>query len=89
VEAERVAAHSGREWQIEDTWRVAGMKGTGSQHIALTEHFVSGSFVYEMPPPKPCVTGEYFDAMGPFISLSHAALALGIAEAARETVLRW
>ena len=27
-----------RDWQIEDTWHVAGLKGTGSHHIALKRH---------------------------------------------------
>ncbi len=27
-----------REWQIEDTWYVAGLKGTGSHHVTLRDH---------------------------------------------------
>ena len=72
-----------REWHIEDTWRVAGMKGTGSHHIVLNDHFVSDDFVYEMPPPRPCITGPYSGAIAPLVPLHHAALALGIAEGAR------
>jgi len=75
------------KWQIEDTWHVAGMKGTGSHHIVLTEHFVADDFVYEMPRSKPCVAGPYFNATAPFISLLHGALALGIAEGARGDLL--
>jgi hypothetical protein len=29
-----------REWYIEDTWYVAGLKGTGSHHIALRDTVV-------------------------------------------------
>ena len=35
-----------RDWQIEDTWRVAGLKGTGSLHITLRDTVVSaGDFL--------------------------------------------
>src|SRR4051812_3762454 len=29
-----------RDWRIEDTWHVAGLKGTGSHHIALSDTLV-------------------------------------------------
>jgi hypothetical protein len=29
-----------RDWQIEDTWYVAGLKGTGSHHVTLRETLV-------------------------------------------------
>jgi len=75
------------DWQIEDTWRVAGMKGTGSHHIAMTDHYVSKEFTYEVPALKPCVAGPHFNAMAPLISLLHAALAVGLAEGARTDLL--
>jgi alkylation response protein AidB-like acyl-CoA dehydrogenase len=31
-----------RDWQIEDTWYVAGLKGTGSHHIVLRDTLVTG-----------------------------------------------
>jgi indole-3-acetate monooxygenase len=34
-----------RDWQIEDTWYVAGLKGTGSHHIALSDVMVPGQFL--------------------------------------------
>ncbi len=82
-----VAVCPASEWQIQDTWHVAGMKGTGSHHIAITDHYVSEEFVYEVPAPKPCVAGPHFNAMAPLISLLHAALALGLAEGARTDLL--
>jgi indole-3-acetate monooxygenase len=75
------------DWQIEDTWRVAGMKGTGSHHIAIVDRYVSEEFVYEVPAPKLCVAGPHFNAMAPLVSLLHAALALGLAEGARTDLL--
>jgi len=82
-----VAVCPASDWQIEDTWRVAGMKGTGSHHIAISDHYVSEEFVYEAPALKPCVAGPHFNAMAPLISLLHAALALGLAEGARTDLL--
>ncbi len=29
-----------RDWQIEDTWYVAGLKGTGSHHVTLRDTLV-------------------------------------------------
>ena len=75
------------DWQIEDTWLVAGMKGTGSHHIAMTDHYVSEEFAYEMPAPKPCVAGPHFNAIAPLVSILHAALAVGLAEGARTDLL--
>ena len=83
----RFAVCPAREWQIEDTWRVAGLKGTGSHHIVLTDHFVADDFVYDVAAPKPCVTGPYFNAIAPFIKLSHSAFALGLAEGTRDDLL--
>ncbi len=83
----RVVLGPARDWQIEDTWRVAGMKGTGSHHIVLRDHFVSEDFVYEMPTRTPCVDNAYFRKIAPLIPLTHAALALGIAEGARGDLL--
>ena len=35
-----------RDWQIEDTWHVAGLKGTGSHHIVLRDKLVpAGEFL--------------------------------------------
>jgi alkylation response protein AidB-like acyl-CoA dehydrogenase len=75
------------DWQIEDTWRVAGMKGTGSHHIAMTGRYVSEEFTYEVAAAKPCVTGPHFNAIAPLVSLLHAALAVGLAEGARTDLL--
>jgi len=77
-----MAVRPAGEWQIEDTWRVAGMKGTGSHHIAMTDHYVPEECTYEVA-AKPCVTGPHFNAIAPLVSLLHAALAVGLAEGAR------
>jgi alkylation response protein AidB-like acyl-CoA dehydrogenase len=79
----RVALCPAREWQIEDTWRVSGLKGTGSHHIVLSDHVVPDAFVFDLPAKEPCVKGPHYNAIAPFVALSHAAFALGLAEGTR------
>ena len=37
-----------RDWQIEDTWHVAGLKGTGSHHVALRDTVVSAANFFNL-----------------------------------------
>jgi Acyl-CoA dehydrogenase, N-terminal domain len=37
-----------RDWQIEDTWYVAGLKSTGSHHIALKDKVVSATNFFDV-----------------------------------------
>jgi alkylation response protein AidB-like acyl-CoA dehydrogenase len=37
-----------RDWQIEDTWYVAGLKGTGSHHITLRGKVVSAANFFDL-----------------------------------------
>ena len=36
-------------WEIRDTWRTLGLKGTGSHHVALTDGFVPDGNFFEFP----------------------------------------
>jgi alkylation response protein AidB-like acyl-CoA dehydrogenase len=36
-----------RHWQIEDSWRAAGLKGTGSHHIALGDALVPAANFFD------------------------------------------
>ena len=69
-------------WEIRDTWHTFGLRGTGSHHIALTDVFVPDENFLEFPfgasfAPDP-IFGKFFEVL----VLSHAAVAVGIAEGA-------
>jgi alkylation response protein AidB-like acyl-CoA dehydrogenase len=67
-------------WQIEDTWYVAGLKGTGSHHIALDNVLVPQARFADLAGGAPCLPGPLFSAPLQLISLMHSAVAVGIAE---------
>jgi hypothetical protein len=46
-----------RDWQIEDTWRVAGLKGTGSHHITLRDTVVSAGDFFDLANGVPWADG--------------------------------
>jgi alkylation response protein AidB-like acyl-CoA dehydrogenase len=71
-----------RAWQIEDTWNVAGLKGTGSHHIALHDALVPAQNFIDLFGDTPCLPGPLYQAPMQNIPLLHAAFAVGVAEAA-------
>jgi alkylation response protein AidB-like acyl-CoA dehydrogenase len=73
-------------WTIEDTWHVAGLKGTGSCHIRLTDHFVSEADILDFFGPS-CVEGPLYAAPLQLVPLMHGAPAIGIAEGAVEDLV--
>lgn len=75
------------EWQIEDTWHVAGLKGTGSHHIALTDKFVPAAHFFDTENGAPAATGPLYDAWLELIPFAHGAFFLGMAEAAMNDVV--
>jgi alkylation response protein AidB-like acyl-CoA dehydrogenase len=75
------------EWRIEDTWRVSGLRGTGSHHIALDGCFVPEEFTHPWPPTESCVNGPLFGGVGALVPLVHASVALGLAIGARQDLL--
>src|SRR5580698_4123671 len=75
------------EWRIEDTWHVAGLKGTGSHHIALTDKFVPEAHFFDIENGAPAVTGPLYSAWLELIPLAHGAFFLGMAEAAMSDVV--
>src|SRR5215470_16928322 len=70
-----------REWQIEDTWHVAGLRGTGSHHVVLKDKLVPVSNFSDLERGAPFLSGPLYAALPQFLSLLHAASALGMAEA--------
>src|SRR5262252_3096906 len=70
-----------REWQIEDTWHVAGLRGTGSHHVVLKNKLVPVSNFSDLERGAPFLSGPLYAALPQFLPLLHAATALGMAEA--------
>ena len=73
-------------WTIEDTWHVAGLKGTGSCHIRLTDHFVSVADILDFGGPT-CLDGPLFAAPLQLVPLMHGAPAIGLAEGAIDDIV--
>lgn len=74
------------EFEIEATWDVAGLKGTGSHHTRLSERFVPAERFFAMTDPGQ-VEGPLYAVMGPWIPLMHCAFAVGLAEGAVEDLV--
>jgi alkylation response protein AidB-like acyl-CoA dehydrogenase len=71
-----------RQWRIEDTWHVAGLKGTGSHHIVLEDALVPADSFVDIAEGKPCIPGPLYCAAQQLIPIMHSAVHLGMAEAA-------
>ncbi len=74
------------EFEIEETWKVAGLKGTGSHHTRLAERFVPAERFFSMTDPGQ-IEGPLYAVMGPWIPLMHCAFAVGLAEGAIEDLV--
>jgi alkylation response protein AidB-like acyl-CoA dehydrogenase len=44
----RVVVLPARDWEIEDTWHAAGLKGTGSHHVTLRETLVPEANFFDL-----------------------------------------
>jgi alkylation response protein AidB-like acyl-CoA dehydrogenase len=79
----RVVIVPAQQWQIEDTWHAAGLKGTGSHHVTLKNVVVPDTMSYDLLAARPSIDGPLY-ALGPIgILLYHlGAVAVGIAEGA-------
>jgi alkylation response protein AidB-like acyl-CoA dehydrogenase len=75
------------DWQIEDTWHAAGLRGTGSHHIALSDKVVPTANFVDLENGAPCLPGVLSRAVPQVFPLLHGALHLGIAEGALDDVL--
>jgi alkylation response protein AidB-like acyl-CoA dehydrogenase len=75
------------EWLIEDTWHVAGLKGTGSHHIVLTDRLVPSSHIADFFGGQPCEPGPLYRGLMPTLPLLHGAFAVGMAEGALDELV--
>jgi indole-3-acetate monooxygenase len=70
------------EWQIEDTWYVAGLQGTGSHHVSLKDKVVPEANFFDLMTSRSCIPGPLYQGLRQIIPLMHFPAALGIAEGA-------
>ena len=69
-------------WQILDTWHTAGMRGTGSHDVAITDVHVGEDWTFDLWFGQPSLAGPGFAAPLLQASMHIGAVALGIAEGA-------
>jgi alkylation response protein AidB-like acyl-CoA dehydrogenase len=77
-----------RDWLIEDTWYVAGLKGTGSHHIALRDTVVPAANFFDLVSGVPWLPGPQYRAARQVLPLFHGAVSVGIAEGAVDEVVQ-
>lgn len=75
------------DWEIEDTWYVAGLKGIGSHHIKVRNASVPAAHFFDLERGVPCVPGPLYPAVLQFLPLLHSAFSTGMAEGALEDLL--
>jgi alkylation response protein AidB-like acyl-CoA dehydrogenase len=68
-----------RDWEIEDSWHAAGLKGTGSHHIALKDALVPEVNLFDLDGGAPCVRGQLYPVVRHVLPLLHAAFSVGMA----------
>lgn len=83
----RACIRPASDWQIEDTWYVAGLKGTGSNHISLPETVVPADYFFDLMGGESCLAGPLYQAVIQLIPLFHCAFAVGVAEGAVDALV--
>jgi indole-3-acetate monooxygenase len=74
-------------WQIEDTWYVAGLKGTGSHHITLRDAVVPAANFFDIASGVPCLPGPLYQAVRQLLPLLHGAVCVGMAAGALDDII--
>ncbi|SEN15741.1 acyl-CoA dehydrogenase family protein [Bradyrhizobium sp. OK095] len=82
----RAVALPARDWEIEDTWHAAGLKGTGSHHIALRERLVPETHVFDLD-AAPRMSGPLYQTLRQWLPLLHGAFSLSMAEGTVDDLL--
>jgi alkylation response protein AidB-like acyl-CoA dehydrogenase len=75
------------DWRIEDTWYVAGLKGTGSHHITLRDAVVPAANFFDIASGVPCLPGPLYQAVRQLLPLMHGAVCVGMAEGALDDII--
>src|SRR5260221_165772 len=76
-----------RDWEVEDTWHVAGLKGTGSHHVALRDTMVSAANFFNHATGVPCLPGPLYEAVLQLLPLMLGANSVGMAEGALDELV--
>jgi indole-3-acetate monooxygenase len=80
-----VPAH---DWQIEETWHVAGLKATGSHDVVITNLVVPESDFFDPFDPQFHKPGPLYQEPLPLLQLLLPATFVGIATAALDEIVR-
>jgi indole-3-acetate monooxygenase len=76
-----------RDWHIEDSWHVSGLKGTGSHHVAINDAIVPMTHIFSLAAITSCVPGPLYGSLHQFLPTLHSAVMVGIAEAALDDIV--
>lgn len=72
---------------IEDTWRVCGLRGTGSQHVRIDGAVVRAESTFDLLAARPCLDEPLTRIPAPtLVPLRIAAVAVGIAAGALDDI---
>jgi alkylation response protein AidB-like acyl-CoA dehydrogenase len=83
----RFAVLSPGEVVIEDTWRVCGLRGTGSQHVRVDGAVVRADRTFDLGASEPCLDEPLTRIPAPsLVALRIAAVAVGIAAGALDDI---
>jgi len=84
----RLAVFSPDQVVIEDTWNVAGLRGTGSHHFNVDDVVVDASRTSRVLVDEPCIDAPIVRVPAPSLyALVIASVALGIAQGALDDVV--
>lgn len=83
----RAVALPASEFIIEDTWFAAGLKGTGSHHIALKDKLVPPEHFCDFPDGVACQDGPLYQSILQMLPLFHCAFSVGVARGALDDLL--
>jgi alkylation response protein AidB-like acyl-CoA dehydrogenase len=76
-----------RDWQIDDTWHVAGLKATGSHHIVFRDKVVPVENFFDLANGMPCLLRPLYQSLLEVLPLFHGAFAIGLARGALDELI--
>jgi alkylation response protein AidB-like acyl-CoA dehydrogenase len=76
-----------RDWQIEDTWHVAGLRGTGSHDVTFKDKLVPAANFFDFAGGSACLPGLLYQSVRETLPLFHAAFAVGVARGALDELV--
>jgi indole-3-acetate monooxygenase len=77
-----------RDWLIEETWHVAGLKATGSHDVVITDIVVPGADFFDPFAPQFHKPGPLYQEPFPLLLLMIPAIFVGIATGAFDEIVR-